>query len=116
MPSWFSVNGAQVSVGVGVGVAVVGQVQVMAVAECGAISSIVVDGLMLIPVLQDLELPVQLVFQREEESSAAACVAISRWKNKIHLSVGLVVLYTQNIKRRNSINTIHTTRHCRETN
>ena len=99
MPSWFSVNVAQVGVGIGVEVAAVGQVQVMAT-KCRAITILVVDGLVLIPVLQHLELPVQLVFQGEQESPAAMCVAISCWNEKIHLSVGLVIVHTKNTKRR----------------
>ena len=100
MPSWFSVSVAQVGVGVGVGVAAVGEVQVMATTKCRAITSIVADGLVLIPVLQHLELPVQLVFQGEQESFAAVCVAISCWKNKVHLSGGLIMVYTKNTKLR----------------
>ena len=72
----------------------------MATTKNRAIRSTIPDGLMCIPVLQHLELPVQLVFQGEQESSAAVCVAISCWNNKIHLSAGLIVVYTKNIKRR----------------
>ena len=45
--------------------------------KCRAITTIVVDGILWIPVLQYLELPVQLVFQGEQESSAAACILTS---------------------------------------
>ena len=76
MPSWFSVSVSQVGVGVGVGVAAVSEGQVMAT-KCRAITIIVVDCILWIPVLQHLELPVQLVFQGEQESFAAVCVAIS---------------------------------------
>ena len=95
MPSWFSVSPAQVGVGVGVGVAAVGEVQVKATTKCRPMISYVVDGMLWIPVLQDLELPVQLVFQGEQESFAAVCVAISCCNNKIHLSHGSIMLYTK---------------------
>ena len=79
MPSWFFVSVAQSGVGVGVGVAAVGELQVVATTKCGAITTSVEDGQLWIPVLQDLELPVQLVFQGEQESFAAACVVTSSW-------------------------------------
>ena len=110
MPSWFSVSLAQEGVGVGVGVAAVGEVQVMATTKCRATISFVVDGILLIPVKQHLELPVQLVFQGEQESFAAVCPAIPCWNNKIHLSAGLIEVYTQNTKRRKSINIPYTLR------
>ena len=78
MPSWFSVSVAQVGFGIGVGVAAVVEAKVIATTKCGAITgSIVVDAVLLIPVLQHLELPVQLVFQGEQESPAAVSVATS---------------------------------------
>ena len=49
----------------------------MASTKCRAITSTIVDGVLLIPVLQHLELPVQLVFQGEQESFAAVCIATS---------------------------------------
>ena len=76
MSSWFSVSPAQIGVGVGVGVAAVSEGQVRGT-KCRAIIIIVVDGILLIPVLQHLELPVQLVFQGEQESSAAVCILTS---------------------------------------
>ena len=77
MPSWFSVSAARVGVGVGVGVAAVSEGQVMATTKCRAITIIVHDGMLWIPVLQHLELPVQLVFQGEQESPAAVCIVTS---------------------------------------
>ena len=81
MPSWFSVSVAQVGVGVGIGVAAVSEAKVIATTKCRAIISIVVDGILWIPVLQHLELPVELVFQGEQEGFAAACVATTCWNN-----------------------------------
>ena len=86
----------------------------MAITKYRAITSTIPDGSMCIPVLQHLELPVQLVFQGEQESSAAACEATSCWKdNKVPLRWFDYGVYTKTPKKKMYINCTYTTRNHR---